>query len=306
MGDAAHKPNPIGGQGGNAAIEPCVEFVNFLKEKKEDQRTGLVDLNDMDITDIFSQTQAAERPGRGRCVFATLVQIQIQTIGRVAPIHAAIRAVQAYELTPGCHVLPEVAKALMPVLILNYNCLAFWPLLSPLFSSLTWVFSRGLRWWQAHVQPVKVEKKETAGEEPEYLDRYKAIDVPVPQSVYKYAFILQAIAHVAVVGYSYSKRISPANIVLGLPSLINKTWELSNICLEVATFFKFDQVFAAAASIASNLYSIWDLTRLGYIKTQKALGAAVIVIAGQLSVGSGATWAGLWYWREGVLFSLEK
>ncbi|KAM0816372.1 putative FAD binding domain protein [Seiridium cardinale] len=255
MGDAAHKPNPIGGQGGNAAIEPCVEFVNFLKEKKEDQRTGLVDLNDMDITDIFSQTQAAERPGRGRC---------------------------------------------------GQNCLAFWPLLSPLFSSLTWVFSRGLRWWQAHVQPVKVEKKETAGEEPEYLDRYKAIDVPVPQSVYKYAFILQAIAHVAVVGYSYSKRISPANIVLGLPSLINKTWELSNICLEVATFFKFDQVFAAAASIASNLYSIWDLTRLGYIKTQKALGAAVIVIAGQLSVGSGATWAGLWYWREGVLFSLEK
>ncbi|KAK7413086.1 hypothetical protein QQX98_008034 [Neonectria punicea] len=57
---------------------------------------------------------------------------------------------------------------------------------------------------------------------------------------------------------------------------------------------------------ASNLYSVWDLRRLGYIRSSQAVKAAVSVVVGEALVGSGATWAGLWYWREDKIAHITR
>ncbi|KAI1106917.1 FAD binding domain protein [Jackrogersella minutella] len=59
FGDSAHKPNPIGGQGGNGAIESAAEFINALLAKRDSRPTGLAGLTDRDVEDIFAQTQSA-------------------------------------------------------------------------------------------------------------------------------------------------------------------------------------------------------------------------------------------------------
>ncbi|KAH8885604.1 FAD/NAD(P)-binding domain-containing protein [Thozetella sp. PMI_491] len=58
IGDAAHKQNPIGGQGGNQAIESATALVNNLLDKME-ARPGGLSLSD--IEDVFERTQTARR-----------------------------------------------------------------------------------------------------------------------------------------------------------------------------------------------------------------------------------------------------
>lgn len=55
LGDAAHKPNPIGGQGGNNAIETPASLVNVLLEKRDSRGGNLDNLSDKEIEEIFSQ-----------------------------------------------------------------------------------------------------------------------------------------------------------------------------------------------------------------------------------------------------------
>ena len=55
LGDAAHKPNPIGGQGGNNAIESTASLVNVLLEKRDSRGGNLESLSDKEIEEIFSQ-----------------------------------------------------------------------------------------------------------------------------------------------------------------------------------------------------------------------------------------------------------
>ncbi|KAI0126995.1 hypothetical protein BJ170DRAFT_695384 [Xylariales sp. AK1849] len=40
LGDSAHKPKPIGGQGGNGALESAAEFVNALVQRMDNRPTG--------------------------------------------------------------------------------------------------------------------------------------------------------------------------------------------------------------------------------------------------------------------------
>lgn len=53
------QPNPIGGQGGNGALESCAELVNALMRMKQKRGGSLAGLQDTEIQDIFSQTQRA-------------------------------------------------------------------------------------------------------------------------------------------------------------------------------------------------------------------------------------------------------
>ncbi|KAH8891947.1 FAD/NAD(P)-binding domain-containing protein [Thozetella sp. PMI_491] len=59
LGDAAHKVNPLPGQGGNGCIEDAAELVNQLTAKLDSNRGPLTA---EDITDIFAQTQAVRAP----------------------------------------------------------------------------------------------------------------------------------------------------------------------------------------------------------------------------------------------------
>jgi 2-polyprenyl-6-methoxyphenol hydroxylase-like FAD-dependent oxidoreductase len=55
LGDAAHKPNPIGGQGGNNAIESAASLVNVLLEKRDSRGGNLDNISDKEIEEVFSR-----------------------------------------------------------------------------------------------------------------------------------------------------------------------------------------------------------------------------------------------------------
>ncbi|KAI1824881.1 FAD/NAD(P)-binding domain-containing protein [Xylaria intraflava] len=58
IGDSAHKPNPIGGMGGNAAIESAAEFVNALVDtRKKRPNQSLDGLSQPEIEAIFQHVQ---------------------------------------------------------------------------------------------------------------------------------------------------------------------------------------------------------------------------------------------------------
>ncbi|KAI0199290.1 FAD/NAD(P)-binding domain-containing protein [Astrocystis sublimbata] len=57
IGDAVHKPNPIGGMGGNAAIETAAELVNALVDVREKRDKKLDSLTVDEIRDIFKHVQ---------------------------------------------------------------------------------------------------------------------------------------------------------------------------------------------------------------------------------------------------------
>ncbi|KAK9776782.1 putative FAD-binding domain-containing protein [Seiridium cardinale] len=59
LGDSAHKPNPLSGQGGNGAIESVAELVNAIVRMRDTRTNGLEGLNDEEIGRIFQQTQTA-------------------------------------------------------------------------------------------------------------------------------------------------------------------------------------------------------------------------------------------------------
>lgn len=55
LGDAAHKPNPIGGQGGNNAIKSPASLVNVLLEMRDSRGGSLDNLSDKEIAEAFSR-----------------------------------------------------------------------------------------------------------------------------------------------------------------------------------------------------------------------------------------------------------
>lgn len=57
----------------------------------------------------------------------------------------------------------------------------------------------------------------------------------------------------------------------------------------------------AGATLGFGLYTVWDLRRRGLVTNTETRRSAIGVLAGQVLFGPGATYAGLWWWREGVL-----
>ncbi|KAK8070005.1 monooxygenase [Apiospora phragmitis] len=59
LGDSAHKPNPMGGQGANGAIESCAELLNaFVRLGASRGERKLEGLSTAEITRAFAETQA--------------------------------------------------------------------------------------------------------------------------------------------------------------------------------------------------------------------------------------------------------
>lgn len=57
----------------------------------------------------------------------------------------------------------------------------------------------------------------------------------------------------------------------------------------------------SAATLGFGLCTVWELRRRGMVSGGDARRSAAGVLAGQVLFGPGATYAGLWWWREGVL-----
>lgn len=62
----------------------------------------------------------------------------------------------------------------------------------------------------------------------------------------------------------------------------------------------------AGATLGFGLYTVWELRRRGTVSNSDAARSAVLVLAGQVLFGPGATYAGLWWWREGVLAKNDR
>ncbi|RSL89552.1 hypothetical protein CEP51_001158 [Fusarium floridanum] len=145
-----------------------------------------------------------------------------------------------------------------------HNWLGIWQFAPPLFNVLAMGISAGLRMWNGKRQPKK-EDDQTI------YDRYKRKDVESLKMVYTYAFAVQATAHIASIAYAWQHPgINIYKTFLGLPNPFTAEWGLSTLTEKLAVFFRYDMASATTAFVGSNLYSIWDLRRLGYIRTCEA------------------------------------
>ena len=109
------------------------------------------------------------------------------------------------------------------------------------------------------------------------------------KSAYDLAFAVQAFVHVATLGFlALQPNASAPSVMLGSLGVLQP-----------------HGVQSFAAGLVYQLYSVWEMRQNGFVTTLDAAKAVLGVVAGQFLVGSGATWARLWSWRETVLNDLS-
>jgi len=247
-----------------------------------------------------------------------LVVMQIAGIGRTAPIYAILHAFLSHSLPTGRFIRSEVASVLLPALTLGYwlptvlmaaptlsshsrqAWAAVWPFAPPFVCILVHVL-RSTSLFRNHGEMAREDKEERQ------FDRYRGQDAPVLKSVYRYTFAMQASTHFAILMYAHHHSIiSIKSIMFGLLSFFQSGGNISRVKSRVTISLWYDMAIAVAVWLLGNLYAIWNLRRLGYIKTRDVHAPVLGIMAGQILVGPGATWVGLWYWREGVLSELKR
>ncbi|KAH8899052.1 FAD binding domain protein [Thozetella sp. PMI_491] len=289
--------------------------------KTTEQAAGILYFSSQLLAPILIYTLEGYRSGNEGSVLGLpglfLMAACFVGFGRLAPIYSILSAFFAHELPTGRFVEPEAAISLAPALTLGYvlptvlmalptpNLTSWktWAIMSQfsplLVCVLTYGLSSILRLWK---QSGKSEEEKRQAS----LDRYKGQDVPIIKSTYTYAFILQATAHLALLIYAYQHPdISVVRMLFGLVEPSRLGQYISGTGSHLAFTYKHDMVIAAGSWLLSNLYAVWDLRRLGYIKTRDMLFPMLGVVLGQAVVGPGATWTALWYWRENVIANLK-
>ncbi|CAK4032108.1 FAD binding domain [Lecanosticta acicola] len=238
--------------------------------------------------------------------------MQLQGICKFAPLYALLSAAHAEQNPVDRAVRTTVAKVLVPALVLGFlipTALMFGPTpdqsrwqdwvalfqwTPPIFSFLVAVFSSGLSLWSR----ITKGRPEDANKHPEW---YSTADVPILKSAYTVVFAVQATVHLTTLAYAITHPdLSMAAVFFQLPHPFNLDWNLS-IAEKVFAILRYDVLLTHVAIALHNLYTVWELRGQGYVTTMAAVQAAGLVILGQVFVGSGATWAGLWSWREDVI-----
>lgn len=244
-----------------------------------------------------------------------LLAAQSQGIALISPVYAILSAFLSSPLPTRRFVKLEVARAFIPALILGH-VLPMVFIFSGLFGvakfATSWaprvyqfapILACGLTFCFAHLGRIWNSKYETQRDrEQSEFECYKAQDVPVLKSAYLFAFVLQAVAHITLLAYAHNE------LNTTLSQTVFRSYSVSNhkSMTQITELFSDDPTIAFTTWFISNIYSIWDLRCFGYIKTQDGLICVLSVVAGQILVGPGATWAGLWYWREGVIAGLQR
>lgn len=130
------------------------------------------------------------------------------------------------------------------------------------------------------------------------------INAVVLKEAYSDLFSVQAAGHVLAVaslGLQAWRKLPELGINPGA-GVLTKASAMLGWILEPMSFTRFEILPLYAAATASfGLYVIWEVRRKGYTTTRDASKAAVGFVAGNILVGPGASYAGLWMWREDVL-----
>ncbi|KAI8622900.1 FAD binding domain protein [Xylariaceae sp. FL1651] len=253
---------------------------------------------------------------------AFTVAIPFLGIGRVATIHALLSILLGFNGITGRYVGREVTRALVPAITITYiipTILAFtaqtttnfaqvwvssWHFAPSLFSILTTAFVFAQSWYKARVgtgttTPTADEIRASA------LERYKNPDAPMLQAVYYYAFAVQSTVHISILVKTILEAYtSMSTLGMDQADLSYGNWDALNF-LWANEIFKNDFSLAFSVMLIYQLYAIWNLRQQGYVKTNTAISAVTGILAGQILIGPGATWALLWSWRESVLCGLS-
>ncbi|KAF5003673.1 hypothetical protein FDECE_9783 [Fusarium decemcellulare] len=232
----------------------------------------------------------------------------------VAPIHAILSSLNS-STTPVDRSVPTgVVKTLVPALTAGYILPALmmcalptearsglWQFPPLLFSAITATTSSIVSWWQQKRRSTAVPEESLELE----FECYRNQDVPMLRSVYEYAFAIQATAHMATIVYSASLGLPFLSLGFPLPLVSSTNWTLGTP-LHADASFHLDTVLAGLSILGYNLHAVWELRRAGYIRANQAAKASLATVIGSFVFGPGATWAGLWSWRESMIADLSK
>lgn len=229
-------------------------------------------------------------------------------INRAVPVYALLHAVFAFETPPDRHVPPPAAKSIFQAFALSGFASSAKFLFdryqgtpsgatsavmnfSVLFPALTW----GLSKLYSREKKAGSSKREDDVREYLPLTQYQTRDMNYLRAVYVCAFGVGAAAHVA--------SGAPFCLSQAVLKAFRATVENPSAILTSLRPLLSGEGLTYAVWVLQNLYAVWDLRRLGYVRTLSALKAAVGVALSQVLVGPGATWAAVWCWRDEVFAS---
>lgn len=248
--------------------------------------------------------------------------VQTSGIERIAPIYYLF-SMAAWDSTSSSEAqnMPtEVAKAVLPATLLGYALPAALINLVPLtatgvslsyvnvqtsvvysfFSApvtvpiLTSLISKAIHYVDRKVGLKTQGSKSTPQATNPYKTRNRFEVLRSLRLAYAVSFAIQAAQHL----YTIARRI---NQVPGsqrpLATAVRSLWTYP-----IFAEHRYSSLaLYAGATLSFGLYTAWELRRRGMVSNSDATGAATGVLAGQVLFGPGATYAGLWWWREGVL-----
>ncbi|CAH0058840.1 unnamed protein product [Clonostachys solani] len=250
--------------------------------------------------------------------FVILAATQIWGIWFTIPVYAILHGLQCHWYCTGRFIKPEVAKSLVPSLILGYivptilmftlddgiapqALAAFWQVGPPLVPILTRLISSLILW---HIRSGCSEEAKTEKEKDDEYERYSDEDVPYLNIAYAFTFAIQAIVHATVCAFVLTRpEFNFSSIFFSTSNLISN----NGYTTEATTLFLGHAMGISAFAVFLHcMYAIWILRARGYVVTREAVEAVMLVTLGQVLVGPGATWTGLWCWRESVFAGLNS
>lgn len=252
--------------------------------------------------------------------------MQISGIEKIAPIYYLFALAAGDASTANPKIASGVAEVALPATILAYVVPGALMALIPLTATevsrsmftpqslvtyafflapvavplLTTAISKAMRWCRRSDGPKREGEYdgikglvETCNKESYHHQPTK--DSPL-KTAYAVSFAIQAAQHV----YTLSRAF-----IVSSAGQLSLTAAVGNIFLKpTVPGQQFSSIsLYAGATLAFGLYTVWDLRRRGYTTDREASKASLGYISGQVLFGPGAMYAGLWWWREGVLDS---
>lgn len=266
------------------------------------------------------------------------IAFQIFTIGRICPIYFLLSILSVSNKISSRRVPLGVAKSILLAVSIGYmvptvnmmlpladtfarsNAIAIWQAVPVYCGVLTYILSKRGSGKLHYTSSVRSEMKRGDGKlsaierampprDQKYEDtfsEYAKDDVPYLKSAYLVAFVSCAIMHIGIIAYvalGFNAELSLYSVFLNLPGIFAE-WDMADLPLAWSLLFKYDMWFYFAALFVYLLYTVWDVRKLGYVTDAQARKAWLGIVIGQVLVGPGAVYAGVWWWKEDVVAGL--
>lgn len=253
--------------------------------------------------------------------------MQISGIEKIAPIYYLL-AIAAGDISTAAdrRVAPEATEAVLPATLVAYVLPAALMAVLPLTATevsrstfapqslvscafflapvtvplLTTAISKAMRW-----SARRRGRRGPRAQEAEIRTKAAAVEScdgsspgpPRLRTAYAAALAIQAAQHIYAVARTYlllPSTTGQRSLAAALGGLLARPSAPGRGgCASTALY--------AGATLGFGLYTAWEMRRRGHATGREAGGAALGVVAGLGLLGPGATYAGLWWWREGVL-----